>query len=153
MIYRPSNFKKSSRAVTAVAAAGLFVTASLMATGPVSAETGKDFVSACASIKDGAQRAACTIEAVKKDTAAREQNIVRLKKEQQEAKAIGVCYDFLIGKVNAGVTTKDEVVKKAGGDLNDTNVCKVAESYGRKAELRPAGAPVSIRAMPVSLPQ
>jgi len=92
MLYRPSNFKKSSRAVTAVAAAGLFVSASLMATGPVSAEPiGKNFTAACDAIKDGGKQTACLVDTIKKDTAAKERDITRLKAEGAAADQLVVC--------------------------------------------------------------
>ena len=61
MLNRPSSFKKSSRAVTAVAAVGMFVSASFMATGPAGAQ---QVVSAspCDSIKNSAAAIKCEFQ-------------------------------------------------------------------------------------------
>ena len=146
MLYRPFSFKKSSRAISAVTAAALFAGASMLATYPALAgEPVNKFAAACAK-KNPTDRAVCMVDAMNKDTAhlkAEENRLKadenRSKQERNQAKALSLCYDFLIGKVAAGDTTKEEVVKRAGGNLNDANVCTVAGTYGRRADLkRPA---------------
>ncbi|MHB0773780.1 hypothetical protein ACYCVF_35485 [Bradyrhizobium sp. 1.29L] len=138
MLYRPSNFRKSSRAVTAVAAVGLFVTASLAATGPASADsTNKDFAAACAAIKDVNQRAGCQIDAIKAHT-------VQVKKEGEEARAAGaaadkelksvnqseVCFAFLTKGRDEKKFTREAVLQAAGGRLTPDNSCNVARKFG-----------------------
>lgn len=128
-----------------------FATAAAMFAGtsaynPAHATEPNPLVAACQKIGNSTNRAACMVEAVEKDTAARQQNIERQRRVQEEAKAVIPCYDFLIAEVTAGRTTKEDVVKKAGGSLTDANVCSVAEGYGRRADLKP----VTMQAKPIS---
>jgi len=135
MLYRPASFRKTAFAVTAAAA---IAGASVLASFPANAQ--QAVAAHCDTIKDAGKQTACIVGAINKDTQ-------RLKGREEQAKAITPCYDFLIGEVTAGRTTKDEVVKRAGGNLNDANACTVAQSFGRRAELKPAAG----KALPVSL--
>lgn len=87
------------------------------------------FAAACASIKDGAKRAGCMIDAIDKNTK-------NLKAEGESAIAISECVQFLTAGVKSGAFAKAEVLAKAEGKLNDQNACPVAKQYGfgRKAE-------------------
>jgi flagellar basal body-associated protein FliL len=140
MLYRPASSRKSSLVVSAATAAVVFAGASMLATYPAMAgEPANKFAAECAPKKNATDHAVCIVGAMNKDTARLKADENRSRQEHNQAKALSLCYDFLIGKVNAGDTTKEEVVKRAGGNLNDANVCTVAGTYGRRAELkRPA---------------
>ncbi len=140
-----SAFKNSSRLVTAATALALFSGASLLATVSARADETNKYTAVCASIKDAAKRAGCMIGQIERHTQDTKQHSEKMKRVEQDAKAITPCYDFLIGKVNDKLTTKEEVMKKAGGNLTDANVCAVAESYGRRADLKPPVSTVGVK--------
>ena len=132
MLYRPSNFKKSSRAVTAVAAVGLFVGASLAATGPASAAdtTSKDFAAACDSIKDTAEHAGCLITAMNKHAAQMKKEGAAADKELKTVAQSEVCFAFLTKGRDERKFTREAVLQAAGGRLTPDNACSVASKFG-----------------------
>lgn len=140
MLYRPSSFKKSSRAVTAVAAVGLFVTASFMATNAASAGEPNQFAAACAAIKDPNKHAGCMIDAIDKDTQRLKQQGAAADVRAAASQSVIDCVQFLTTGVKSGSFVKSEILQKADGKLSDTNACPVARQfgYGRKAEAMPS---------------
>lgn len=85
MLYRPSSFRKSSRAVTLAAVAGLFVSASGMATSSARAdETNNKYIAACAHLKDSTpEHAGCIYSQMERQTRDLKQDTARLKVQEK----------------------------------------------------------------------
>ena len=134
MLYRPPSFRKSAFALTTVAAlasASIFASNSAFATEP------SNLPPACAAMKDTNERAGCLIDAINKDTKAREANIARLKsagsaadKELKSVAQSEICFAFLTKGRDGGKFTREAVLQAAGGKLTPDNSCTVARKFG-----------------------
>jgi hypothetical protein len=79
------------------------------------------------------------VEALEKHTA-------EMKKTREQANAAAPCIQFLLGKVADKLTTPEELQKLAGGPVNDSNVCGVAQQLGfnRRAEIPAQVKPIAL---------
>ena len=125
MSCRPASVRRSSLVISVAAAASFFAGASGLAADPAAAgHSTNKFVTQCASKKDPTDQAICMVDAMNKDTA-------WLKSVQQEIQTATPCIQFLLEQVvGTDKATLNALKKRAGGDLNDANVCTVAKAYG-----------------------